>query len=61
MRVVTLQFGDKGLADVFYLVFLDDLGQVEGLVLGLILCRRSCRLLVGRLVAALIDPVRVGI
>ena len=60
MRVVTLQFGDKGLADVFYLVFLDDLGQVEGLVLGLVLCR-SCRLLVGRLVAALIDPVRVGI
>ena len=60
MRVVTLQFGDKGFADVFYLVFLDDLGQVEGLVLRLVLCR-SCWLLVGRLVAALIGPVRVGI
>lgn len=60
MSVVSLQFGNKSFADVFYLVFFDDLGQVEGLVLGLVF-GRSCRLFVGRFIAALIGLVWVGV
>lgn len=58
MSVVSLQFRDKGLADVFYLVFLDNFGQVKGLVLRLVLGRPCC-LFVGGLIAAFVGFVRV--